>query len=572
MNHPNDHQPRGAMAGINRLGRIYRHVGRMTEVGAVLVKFGFDDLLVRLGLTDLLNDVRKLVGLEKSGHEDKARPERVRLAMEELGIVFIKWGQYLSTRDDLVPETYIREFTRLQNAVPPVPLVNIEKALQGIIDSGGLVDLNPEPLAAASVAQVHEARLCDGQKVVVKVRRPGLRKKITTDLEIMDYLADLIEKHIPALASARPRAMVAEFSRALLAELDFAREAINIERFGRFYANNPKVKVPKIYRSLCSERVLVMEKVEGIKFDDNQALLKAGYDLKELARFGAEVVFKQIMVFGYFHGDPHPGNLLVQPGPRVALLDFGLIGRLNRVTRATLLDLTLAAARRKPRAVTSALLKLVKLEGETPPDRERLEVEVDLFLESIIGRPLKELNVGRILNDVINIAAQYQLALPSDLLLLIKALIQVEGLGLKLDPDFDLMAVAHPFISEQYRRRYNPRYWVKRFSHHLADLMDCLERLPSDMKPLYNMLRSGRLKSELTLGGLDELRQTIDRSSYRVSFAVVLASLVIGSSIVIHANIPPRWHELPVLGLVGFLAAAVVGFWLLYDFLKNRRF
>lgn len=562
----------GTIAGLTKLGRVARHMGRYLQVLAVLVKFGFDDLLVRLGLNDLLDHARGMVGLKIEDHQLLSRPKRVRLAMEELGVVFIKWGQYLSTRDDLIPEAYIKEFSHLQNSVQPVPFEEVEHILAGIISSGDLVDLSPIPLAAASVGQVHEARLADGQEVVVKVRRPGLPKQVNTDLEILTDLAERMEKFLPALASTRPRAMVEEFGRGLRAELDFSLEAINLERFGRFYAANPKVKVPRVYRSLCSERILVMEKVAGLKFNDREALLRAGYDLRELARFGAEVVFEQIMVFGYFHGDPHPGNLLVQPGPRVALLDFGLVGRLNRNTRDLLLDLTQAVIRKKPRSVTSALLKLVNQEGDTPPDRERLEVEVDLFLEANMGRPLKELNLVRILNDMTNIAAQYQLSLPSDLTLLIKALSQVEGLGSQLDPDFDVVRVARPFIIQQYRQRYNPRYWINRLGGNLMDLKDFVEMLPSDLKPLYNMIRSGKIKSDFNLEGLEELRQTVDRSSYRLSFAVVLASLVIGSSVVIHADMPPKWNDLPVLGLVGFLGAGALGFWLLYDFLKNRRF
>ena len=567
-----DNSPSGPIASLTKLGRAYRHMGRFTEVGAVLVKFGFDDLLVRLGLTDLLDQVRGLIGIKTEERPQAGRPERVRMAMEELGVVFIKWGQYLSTRDDFIPELYIKEFSKLQNSVQPVPFEEVERIVAGITASGDLIDLDPAPLAAASVGQVHAARLSDGQEVVVKVRRPGLRKQVATDLEILQELAALVEKHLPALASTRPAAMVAEFGRGLTSELDFTVEAINLERFGRFYASNPKVKVPKVYRSLCSERVLVMERVEGLKFNDVRALKAAGYNLRELARFGAEVVFEQIMTFGFFHGDPHPGNLLVQPGPRVALLDFGLVGRLNRHTRDILLDLTVALVRRKPRAVTHALLKLVHVEGDVPPDRERLEVEVDLFMEATMERPLKELNLGRVLNDMMSIAAQYQLALPSDLLLLVKALVQVEGLGYQLDPDFDAVKVARPFLVGQYRRRYNPSYWFKRFSDGLIDAKDFLEMLPNDLRPMYNMLRSGRLKSEFTMEGLEDLRQTVDRSSYRLSFAVVLASLVIGSSVVIHADIPPKWHDLPVLGLIGFLGAAVVGFWLVYDFLKNRRF
>lgn len=571
MNVP-DNANSGPIAGLTKLGRAYRHMGRFTEVGAILVKFGFDDLLVRLGLTDLLDQVRGLIGIKADDKPQAGRPERVRLAMEELGVVFIKWGQYLSTRDDFIPEPYIREFSKLQNEVQPTPFEDIERVLSGILASGDLVELDPEPLAAASVGQVHAARLGDGREVVVKVRRPGLRKQVTTDLEILRELAELVEKHLPALASTRPTAMVDEFGRGLLTELDFTLEAINLERFGRFYAANPKVKVPKVYRALCSERVLVMERVEGIKFNDAETLRAAGYDLKDLARFGAEVVFEQIMTFGFFHGDPHPGNLLVQPGPRVALLDFGLVGRLNRNTRDTLLDLTVALVRRKPRSVTHALLKLVHVDSEIPPDRERLEVEVDLFMESTLDRPLKELNLGRVIGDMMGIAAQYQLALPPDLLLLVKAMVQVEGLGYQLDPDFDAVKVAKPFLVRQYRRRYNPRYWFRRFSDSLIEVKDFMEVLPNDLKPLYNMLRSGRIKSEFIVDGLEDLRHTVDRSSYRLSFAIVLASLVIGSSVVIHSDLPPRWHDLPVLGLAGFLGAAVVGFWLLYDFLKNRRF
>ncbi len=559
------------LVGLAKLGRLYRHLGRATEVASVLAKFGFDDLLVRLGLSDLLAHVRDLVGL-KVQDRHLGRPERVRLVMEELGVVFIKWGQYLSTRDDLIPEAYIREFTRLQNAVQPVPLEEVERLVEPLVTAGDLVGLEPEPLAAASVAQVHAARLADGREVVVKVRRPGLRRRVTTDLEILQELADLVEKHLPALASTRPRQLVAEFSRGLMAELDFSREAINLERFGRFYSGHPKVKIPRLYRSLCSDRVLVMERVHGLMFNDASALTEAGYSLKELARFGAEVVLEQIMVFGYFHGDPHPGNLLVQPGPRVALVDFGLVGRLNRNTRETLLDLTLAAIHRNARGVTTALLKLVHTPEGAVPDRERLEVEVDLFLEATMGRPLRELNFGHILSDMLNIAAQYQLSLPSDLLLLVKALTQVEGLGYQLDPDFDLIQVARPFVMAQYRRRFNPRYWIKRLGENLMEFKDFMGGLPADLRPLYHMLKSGRFKSEFHLEGLEELRQSLDRASYRLSFALVLGSLVIGSSVVIHADIPPKWFDLPVLGLAGFLVAAVVGFWLLYDFLKNRRF
>ena len=559
--------------GLARLGRLYRHLGRAREVTAVLAKFGFDDLLVRVGLTDLLDHVRILVGLGEKRLETTSRPERVRLAMEELGLVFIKWGQYLSTRDDLIPEPYLKELARLQNAVQPLPVEEVERLTRGLIESGEVEKIDPEPLASASVGQVHEAFLTDGQPVVIKIQRPGLKKQVTTDLEILGELADLVEKHLPGMAALKPRNLVAEFSRGLQAELDFGREAANQERFGRFYANNPKVRIPRLYRSLGGEDILVMEKLEGLKINEAESLRVSGYDLKILAAFGAEVVLEQIMTFGYFHGDPHPGNFLIQPGPRVALLDFGLVGRLNRNTRETLLDLALAAARHNARGVAAALLKLTPVEPEAPPpDRERLEVELELFLEAHLGRSLKDLDVGRALKDMLNIAVQHQLSPPPDLMLLVKALVQIEGLGRQLEPDFDILQAARPFLMEQYHRRISPAYWVRRLKNTLTDAADFLTLLPGDLKPFYQMLRGGRLKSDFNLEGLEDIRQTLDRASYRLSFAVVLASLVIASSVMVHAKAPPLWFDMPVFGLLGFFAAAVVGFWLLYDFIKNQRF
>ena len=559
--------------GLARLSRLYRHLGRAREVTAVLAKFGFDDLLVRVGLTDLLDHVRNLVGLGHIRPETAGRPERVRLVMEELGLVFIKWGQYLSTRDDLIPEAYLREFSKLQNNVQPLPFEEVKSLTRSLIESGEVLKIIPEPLASASVGQVHEAVLADGRKSVIKVQRPGLKKQVTTDLEILGELVELLEKHLPALAVIRPLVMLDEFSRGLVAELDFSREAANQERFGRFYAANPKVRVPRLHRTLCGANILVMEKLEGLKINEDKNLKAAGYDLKALAVFGAEVVLEQIMTFGYFHGDPHPGNILIQPGPKVALLDFGLVGRLNRNTREILLDLTLAAARHNARGVAAALLKLAPVEAETPPpDRERLEIELELFLESHLSRNLRELDVSRALKDMLNIAVQYQLSPPPDLILLVKALTQIEGLGVQLDPEFNILQAARPFLKEQYSRRVSPSYWAQRLKNAVIDTADFLTLLPGDLKPLYQMIRSGRLKSDFSLEGLEGFRQTMDRASYRLSFAVVLASLVIASAVMVHAKAPPLWYGMPVLGILGFFGAAVVGFWLLYDFLKNHRF
>jgi ubiquinone biosynthesis protein len=533
-----------------------------------MVKFGFGDLFDRFGLGEILLRAKRLVGMTVPDSRP-TRPRRLRQAMEEMGPVFVKLGQYLSTRKDIIPLEYVDELSLLQDSVAPMPATEVLRIIKQELDESAISDISLEPLAAASIGQVHAAKLADGREVVLKIRRPGLNKQIKTDLEILAELAVQVEKHLPFLEFLHPVEVVNEFKRSLNSELNYRLEAINIERFYFFYSNHPEVKIPELHKRLCTENVIVMERVGGIKVDDLEALKEAGIDPAEVARLTSRIALDQIVNFGFFHADPHPGNLIILPGPTLGFLDFGLVGTIDRKLRDDLLGMALGVVSRNEVRVVRYILKLTK--PIERPNRETLELEVGIFLETHLTGSLKEVKVSLLLKDLLELLNRHTLKIPNNLLLLVKSLSQLEGLGLKLDPDYMIIDEARPVINKICLQRFLPSHWINLANHKSLEMLMTLEGIPEDLSPLYSTIKSGRLPADLTIKGLDRLSRFINQASYRLTFAIVLASLVIGSSVVIHSKLPPLWHGLPIIGLVGFLGAAIVGFWLVFDFLRKLR-
>ena len=556
---------------IIRITRAYRHLERMTEIMRVMVKFGFGDLFDRMGFGDILTRARRLVGLVVTDRQ-LSRPKRLRMALEEMGLVFVKLGQYLSTRQDLLPGEYLDELSLLQDSVPPMPPDQVLRIIAEELDEGVLEELSQTPLAAASIGQVHAARLREGGvEVVVKVRRPGLQKQINTDLEILAEVASLAARHLPIGDYVHPQELVDEFAKNLNTELNFRLEAVNIERFARVYSKSPDVKIPMVYKALCTANVLVMEKISGCKMDQPEALREAGLDPVEVARVASKVALEQIMTIGLFHADPHPGNILVQSGPRLAFMDFGLVGSLDRQTRDNLLSMAMGIVAKNSSKVVRAILKLTICEGS--PDREALEREIGIFLEAHLSGALKDIKLGDLMKDVLELMSQHRLRAPQSLLLLVKALVQFESLGAKLDPDFNIIDEAEPVIKAIYKERLTPGFWWEALNRRSLEAASVIENLPRDLSAIYKTIKTGRLPADLTIREMDHLSLAVSQASYRLSFAIVLAALVVGSSVVILSKVPPLFYGLPVLGLAGFLGAAVVGFWLVWDFLrKNKEF
>jgi ubiquinone biosynthesis protein len=464
---------------------------------------------------------------------------------------------------------YLEELTVLQDALPAIPANEVSRIVAEELDEGLLLELSKEPIAAASIGQVHEAKLADGREVVVKVKRPGLHKQVTTDLEILFELADLVERHLPFLDYIHPKDLVTEFGRSLNSELNYRLEAVNIERFGRLYAGNHQVKIPSLHKPLCTSNILVMERISGLRIDEPESLEAAGISPADVAKLAAKVALEQAMHMGLFHADPHPGNIFVQPGPTLAFMDFGLVGSLDRVTRNNLLALAQGVVMGNYGRVVRAIVKLTVNEGI--PDLEALEKEVGVFLEFHVASSLKDISLGRMLKDILELMSQNNLRTPPQLLLLIKAMAQFESLGLRLDPNFNIIEEAKPILEGIYKKRFSPSHWLEVINRQGLGVANVLEALPGDLSPLYQTIKTGRLPADLTIKDLDKLGQSINQASYRLAFALVLASLVIGSSVVMHSKLPPLWHGLPILGVIGFLGAGLVGFWLLLDFLKKKR-
>ena len=558
---------------IRRIGvisRTYRQIERYSEILGVLFKFGFGDLVISLKVERYLDIGRQMMFRKPREHVHQlSRAERVRLAVEELGPTFIKLGQMLSTRPHPPPKGFVTELIKLQDKVPPFPFQEARRILEeelGPIEKT-YAHIEPEPIAAASLGQVHRARLLTGEDVVVKVQRPGLRSIIEVDLEIMLHMATLLERHVEGWDIHKPTDVVDEFGRTLERELDYSIEASNMERFTLQHADNPFVHVPMVYHEATTARVLTMEFVRGIKADNFDELKRQGYNLKEIADHGGDLVMEQIMIHGFYHADPHPGNLLVLPGHVICLLDMGMTGRIERSTREYVVDLITAAVQQDPQGIVNALLKLT--DWFEDPDRKAMVRMTATFLDKYLGRPLKEIHLSVVLQELFDVALGNRLRVPPDLLILIKAISVTENLARQLDPDFDITAKAEPYVRKVQLSRLNPLRAAVDTWEFSREVIDFLKILPGDLRTIITLARKGKFKIEVDNRGFDEMLTAQARAGNRIAYAVVLGALIVGSSIIVLSGIPPTWRDIPIIGLVGYVVAGIMGFWLLITFLRR---
>ncbi|HDM10436.1 MAG TPA: AarF/ABC1/UbiB kinase family protein [Desulfobacteraceae bacterium] len=556
---------------IGIIGKTYRHIQRYRQILTVLFKYGFGDLVHTLKIEQYLEIGLQMISRKRREKiETLSRAERVRMAMEELGPTFIKMGQILSTRPDLLPVEFIQELGKLQDHVPPFEYAQVKDIIErelGVPLGQLFKDFEETPLASASIGQVHRARLVDGDEVVVKAQRPGIRKTIEVDLEIMLHLATLMERHLKAMEIHRPTRIVEEFARTLEKELDYTIEAAHTERFAMQFIGDTTVYVPKIYREATTSRVLTMEYVSGIKASEIARLDEAGLDRREIARRGFDLIMKQVFVHGFFHADPHPGNIFILPGNVICYLDFGMMGRIGRKSRENFADLIMNIVRRDEVKVTDALVRLTISDEE--PNHNALERDVAEFIDQHFYRPLKELDLGKLLHQLLEMAARHRLTVPPDLFLMIKALSTAEGVGRVLDPDFDATERAAPFVRRIQLQRLHPKRVAEDIYDSGSDFLHLIKEIPGELREILRQARQGRVKIEFEHRGLENMLSTHDRISNRLAFAIVLASLIIGSSLIVLSGIPPKWHGIPVIGLAGFIIAGVMGLWLLFSIIRR---
>ncbi len=558
---------------LTAISHTYRHIERYRQILHIAFKYGFGELLDPLKIRRFIEaGLRKFSRKRKEAVETFTVPERFRLALEELGPTFVKLGQVLSTRPDLIPLNFIEELTKLQNAVPPFPYSDVREIIKdetGKFPEEIFAVFEEKPIAAASIGQVHRARLKDGADVVVKVQRPRIRKTIEIDLEIMLHLSGLMERHLEELQVIRPSLIVEEFARALEEEIDYTVELSHIERFARLFEGDDTVHVPRVYREISTERILTMENIRGIKGADINTLKAENYDLSLLAQRGADLIMKQIFVFGFFHGDPHPGNIFFLPGNVICYVDFGMTGKISRSEREDFADMLMALVHRSDKKMVEAMLKLTDYNAE--PNREKLEREMGNFLDRHLYRPLKELRLEELLRQLLDLVTRNRLTIKPNFFLLIKALSQVESLGVELDPDFDIITTAKPFIEKIQLARLNPKRIAEELLESGGEMLNLLRDIPGQVRSILEQTRNGRLKIIFQHRGLEPALSTLDRTSNRIAFAIVLAALIIGSSLMVLSGVPPKWFDIPIIGLIGFLVAGIMGFWLLITIIRHGR-
>lgn len=558
---------------IGVFGRTYRHLNRYRQILTVFFKYGFGDLVDLLNIEQYIEIGLQMISRKRRERLEKlTRWERIRLALEELGPTYIKLGQILSTRPDLVPVDLVSELSKLQDKVPSFPFESVRDIIEkdlGAPPESLFDDFEADPLASASIAQVHRARLKSGDQIAIKVRRPGIQSTIEVDLEIMLHLATLMERHVEEVAYHRPVKIVQEFAAALEKEIDFTLEAASMERISRFFLNDDHLYVPKVFRDFSSPRILTTEYVDGIKISKCDALEAAGLDREVITRRGADVMLKQIFAFGFFHGDPHPGNIFVLPGNIICLVDFGMMGAVNRQTREDFVDLVDAVVHRNEARTAQSLLKIAFWDEK--PDMRRFEKEVAEFMGQHLYRPLKEIRMGRLLQNMLELASRHRLRIPPDIFLMLKAITAVEGVAMLLDPQFDIFQAAAPYIKHVKMERYHPKRISEELLHTSSDLLRFVQEFPGEVLDILQKLKQQKLSINLKFEGLESMLETHDQISNRISFAIIIAGLVIGSSIIVISEIPPLVFGISFLGIIIFVTAALLGLWLLWNILRGGR-
>jgi ubiquinone biosynthesis protein len=497
-------------------------------------------------------------------------PQRLRLALEELGPTFIKLGQVLSTRPDLVPPEFITELQKLQSNVTPFSsdlALEIVKSELGRPIEEVFASFDKVPVAAASLAQVHRATLKDGKVVAVKILRPGLQEVIEPDLEIMRNIATLMERYIEEAKLIGAVGIVQEFSKNLRRELDLKSEAGNVRRFAHNFEGDPTVHVPDVHTELTTKSLLVMEYINGINASAISRLSDEGYDLTLIARRGVNVAFKSAFEHGFFHADPHPGNLFILPGNIICLLDYGMMGTLSSRQRESMARLYAGIINGDEEGMIRSLDGLVEAQGAM--DLEKLEADISDLAKQYDYLSLGDIRFGALLNQLITILVRHHLRLQSNLIWLFKAVATIEDVAHKLDVDLDLIECVKPYVQRIVRQRLNPIRQVRELYLPTLDLLDLAKELPYAVRDIVRKLREGRLSIEYKHVGLEPARRTLESAANRIALAIVIASLVVGSSLLVNARVPPLVSDISIIGIIGYAIAYVIALWLVASILRS---
>lgn len=544
---------------------------RKLEIARVLARNGYEWLWSKWEIGKIFGNYKEHLGANSAA--SRTQPEILRQTLEELGTTFIKIGQMLSTRQDLLPQEYIDELCKLQDQASKVPYDDIDSAIRREFGGGPMtafLSFTQEPRAAASIAQVHDAVLQDGTFVVVKVRRPGIEVQVEQDLAILGQAARFVSHNTEFGKRFDLEALADEFSSSLRNELDFVREGQNAERIAKDFTDDPSLHVPEIFWDFSTNSVLTMEAIQGIKIDDHASLDAAGIDRRELAKRCAHIAIEQTLDHGFFHADPHPGNFFVLPDGVVALIDYGMVGRLGERLRESLVRLSLGVSQHDTDRIIDELLTLGAAQG--PTDRKSLGIDIDHLLQRYEGVSLGDISAARAFRDIMTTAHSHGLVLPTDLILLARVFAMDEGLGKSLDPDFKMMDFAQPYFKRFWLRSHSLKGMADRFREGVIDLADIGGEIPARLMRLAGTVERGELKVVSQIEVPDALAKQMQLAANRIAVSILTAGLIIGLGVLTLVFRPSGSEGIGPFVFQSLLVLGVAcGAWLLLAFWKSSK-
>lgn len=619
------------LRSIGIIGRTYRHVNRYRQILTILFRYGFDNIIDILKIDQYLEVGLQMISRNKRERVEKlTQQERVRLIFEELGPTFIKFGQILSTRPDLIPLPFIHELEKLQDNVPAFDFSKVKQIIESEFktdpnindpwqeqgsffpesssnknknhvsgsdinapkmghttttlnhDNDSLQTSNNSfqfpgnpfksieeiPLASASIGQVHRAILQNGKNVAVKIQRPGIDKLIEVDLEILLHLATLMERHIEDLSFFRPVKIVQEFASTLEKELDYTLEASSMLRVAKQFLFDPGIYIPKVYMEQTTCTILTMEYIDGIKISEVKTLDEKGYDRKVITQRGADFVLTQVLDYGFFHGDLHPGNIFVLPGNIVCPVDFGVMGFVDQYSREVFVDIIAGTVMNNIQQVSRLLLELTDFDEE--PDLRALEKDIAGFTgHYFAGAALKDINMGKMLQDIVQIALNHKLRLYPETFLMLRAFTAMEGVAHIMYPEFDMVSHAAPYIKKAKAARFSPSRISGDISRVSTESIKLLQSIPRESLAIIRQLRKGKLVLGFDLKGLEKIISANHQANNRLALSIIIASLILASSLLLSFSVPPLFWGLSILGIGSGICAVVIGFTLVVSMFKQ---
>ena len=534
---------------------VIDRIKRMKKLSDVLLKYGFEELFDRTGMERFIPNRLAKNSKRLENIRETSFPERIRLAMQDLGPTYVKLGQMCSNRTDIFPEDIIAEFQKLQDDVEPekIDIYAKIKAELNIEPLEYFKEIDETPRASASMGQVYKGILKDGTEVVIKVRREGIKEIVASDLSMMRDLAAYFERTNEEIKKMNVSYIINSFGNSITKELSFRNELSNMEKFANNFKNDKRIHVPVPYRELSNDNILCMEFIKGFKITDKEKIEKCGFFPSEVARVGLDLYIQQVLKYGFFHADPHPGNIFMTPEGEIVFIDFGAMGTLYPQDKELLENLLLHFIQKDVKEAIDTIKELaVKY---NVPDERQLERELTEIVYLVDGNALSEISIGDIFEKVRVILNKNQVILPEDIYLLVKGVGQIEGIGRHLDPSLDIMKTLEPYAKRILRERMNPKYIFEKGTKKITQVSESWLSLPEDLRNISQKILNGELKHKHEVTGFKELLKILDR----LVVAIIIASLLIAFSIVVLSGIPPKINEIPVLGFLGYVISGILG-------------